>query len=511
MPDRVDAVRPILAQFTDPIQQMRDCVGGTHAIWAGGEKYLPRNAAEKVKDFERRARFTEFYNVTKRTIVATVGQVFAREPVLGEDVPATFLDHAEYIDGDGNHLRVFAALLFIDGLTAGYAGVLVDAPVVEGSLSLAEEEARGIRPYWVPVRAEDIVSYAEERFGAKQELTMLTLRSLVDERVGQFGYREVTEYRVWRLEQTDAGARVVTVETYRLLEAPQGSLQTATEYASTGVKVIVRNCTRIPYAPYVSDSPVCSLAGPPPLLDLSDVNLGHYRTSADRRWLMHLACVPVPVRKGYVAPQEGNRPMRYGTNVLQDLPKDGDFFWRSPDVGVFAPAADELRRLEHQMSALGMAFMSSESNVAETAEAKRIDASASRTTAAMAAERLDDCIELAMSFHCEMIGQATIGVGGMLSGGSFKTNREFDDAMLAPDDVRVLGELRDRGDLSRATMWQLLKEGNRLPAAFDNLAEAQRIADEANPLSVVADSEFDALFAAGVEAQLAQRNVAPDA
>ena len=126
-----DTKHPAVSELEPVWQNCRDAFTGTRAIHANYSLYLSRHPKEAADDFERRAKFSEFFNAYARTIRAMAGQVFSREPKLGDDVDATVAEHCEAIDGDATHLSVFARALFeeltnparlIESLTRAYAG-----------------------------------------------------------------------------------------------------------------------------------------------------------------------------------------------------------------------------------------------------------------------------------------------------------------------------------------------------------------------------------------------------
>jgi hypothetical protein len=339
-----DAEHPSVDRMRKRWQRCRDLVSGTDAVHAAGEKYLPKHPAEEHADYERRAKATEVYNGFSRTVTAMVGLVFQMDPTLGDDVPKAIKDAWEDIDGRGTHGSVFAKRLFADGLTTGLAGILVDYPVVEqpDTVSKADEAALGLRPYWVPIKVEQYVSSRHAKVGGTIVMTQLVLKEEVEEADGEFGTKCVTRYRVFKRGE---GVGAVT---WQLWEEKNESGAKRVEMISSGT---LTNATRITFAPFLAGPVEGDMETRPPLLDLADVNLAHYRVQADRRHVMHLACVPIPVRIG--APQgPGGTTQPIGPNLMIDIPIGGDFKWASPDGGAFQPTREELQDLERRMASL---------------------------------------------------------------------------------------------------------------------------------------------------------------
>jgi hypothetical protein len=491
--DTPDTARDEVTALQSVWSDARDVMGGTRALLANVEKYLPKHPKERDADYSRRAKRAVLYNAYARTIKGSVGLIFARPCQLGDDVPRDLRTHWEDLDGLGTHGDVWLRGLATDGAATGTAGFLVEYPATDGPVTLADQQARNLRPYWVPVKAEDIVTWdLGTTSTGRTTLTMLALRESVDRRVGRFGIEKVKRIRVY---YHDPATGLVSAEVWEEMTTEQGK-----EFAVVAEYPIV-GPSRIPFVPLLLGAPTSFLTAAPPLLDLLDLNVTHFQVKAGRLHLMHLCCVPIPVRKGYVAPlsQDGAAPApRIGLapNVLQDLPPEGDFFWREPAGTAFAPTAEELRELEKQMAAIGLAFLAAETRQAETAEAKRIDSLAQNATLIALAGTIDDAVEQGLALHAEYLGLARTAPAGVPSGGSFSTNRDFERTVLDPGTLKTLSEMQGAGQLTLDTLWALMEQGGSLPDGFDarkERAELERARDEE---TVAASAMATALAAA---------------
>ncbi len=457
-------------------EECRHALVGTRALQSNIARYLPRHPKEKLPDYQRRAAFTAFYNAFGRTVRGIAGMPFAKAPVYGENIPKMLLDHCENIDGEGTHLDMFAHRLFTDGLATGTAGIHVVVPPAGEGLSRAQEEAAGIRPYWVHVAAEDIITWRTQRLFGRRQLTMLSLREMSETDADEFLIELQTKYTVYRLRMNDVSGVYVTSQ--RFVELTTKDKQTLA-VAETEEET-VRNASRIPFIPLRLGLFTSELTAVTPLLDLLDMNLQHFRVSSDRNWLMHLACVPVPVKKGSVVNPagttgEGARREAWGANVMLNLPVDGDFKYVEPTGSAFEPTGKELQQLEQRMAALGLAFLARDTRAAETAEAKRLDAAAQNATLAACADALDDCIEQAMAVHAEFCKIAVKGKGGELSGGEWSTSRDYEESALTPAMIDTYAKMETAGQLTLPTLWKIMQKLGALPEDFDAKAEKESL------------------------------------
>ena len=449
---------------------------GTRALFQHIERYIPKHPKERAIDYRRRATFTRFYNAFGRTVRGVAGLPFRRPPTYGDDIPALVREHCEDIDGEGTHLDVFARRLFEDGLTTGTVGILVDAPTVTGTLSKAQEEEYGARPYWRHVLCEDVVSWADQRINGRRRLVQLVLREAT-ETLNGFATTYATSYRVYR--HTESG---ITSQLYTEDVGADGVL-TITE----GVVVPLSNVTRIPYVPLLLGLQTSSMTAFTPLLDLLDTNLQHFVNSSDRNWLMHLCCFPTPVRKGsLVNPQAGNNPDTaqaqakavdvWGGNVMLRVPTDGDFYYREPSGSAFAPTGQEIEKLEQRMAALGLAFLASDTRAAETAEAKRLDAAVQNATLSASATALDDAVRQALALHAEFLKLATRKTGsGVWSGGTWTTSKDYEQQLLSPQMLDTYAKMEASGQLSLRTLWKVMAMLGALPEDFNPDDEEEAI------------------------------------
>ncbi len=451
---------PTYAQLESEWQKIRD-LGSTRSIRARGKLYLPKHAAERDDDYEVRLKLGVLYNGFKRTLSAMVGLVTQRDVTLGKDVGPLFAQHWETIDGKRRHGAVFARDVLREGLATNHAGILVDTfPVQEigRPRSKAEEAAIGLRPYWRLYRAEDIRDWDFVEHQGEQVLSTLVLREKYHRRKGRFQTEEVTDYRVfsWSPPAVNGGRPTVTWELWR--EETSTSSARRASLVSTGA---INGPSRIPFAFYAP----AGFGEPPPLIDLADLNLTHYRTDTDRRHLMRIGCLPIPVRVGYVKrDDEPDKP--WGSNILQDVPTGGNIFWAEITGAAFEVTGKDLQMIEARMGSLGLAFLQPETRAAETAEAKRIDATAQNASLASAARALQDTLEEAQSYHAAFLNIAP---------GSVTVNTDFERVQLDPQTVTALSALEVAGQLSLETLLSVLKVGHVLPDDVDVATELGRI------------------------------------
>src|ERR1700689_1603057 len=103
-------------------------MGGTRAMRADAEKYLPIWPAEERKAYQARLATATLFPAYERTVAVMTGKPFSKQVTVGEDVPPRLREWTENIDLQGRNLHAFAADLCCEAIAYGLGGILVDYP-----------------------------------------------------------------------------------------------------------------------------------------------------------------------------------------------------------------------------------------------------------------------------------------------------------------------------------------------------------------------------------------------
>jgi hypothetical protein len=471
--DLPNAVSKAAERQAPAVTLMRDVLAGPERIREAGAAYLPQDVGEEAINYKYRLHRSSFVNYTGRTLNALVGQVFRVDPVLGEDVPAEIAGtqgettreggHWENIDNAGTHGDVFARALFTDAMGAGHAGILVDFPATDGTQSHAAERSGAIRPYWVPIRKDDIVSWRTAVVDGLTVLTQLVLRECTMVPAGRFGEKEQTRYRVFQRDETGNVS-------YELLQINDDKRSlTVVEGGSYPTQ------TEIPFAEVVTSGRQGLLDSKPPLLDLAYLNLAHYQTDSDHETSIHKTCVPVYVETG-IEPEEGGVIIGPNT-VRQHSNPAATAQYVSHDGAALGEVLKKLEAREAQMGALGMSMLTPQKQNAETATAHRQDKGAEDSDLAVGARGLQDGLERALGFHARYLKKP--------SGGSITINRDFDQATMQSEMLTAWAGAVSNAGVPAKYMIADMQKGKLIPpeedaeAIADEMAANQAAADEA--------------------------------
>lgn len=263
-------------------QTIRDVLDGEHKVKAATTRYLPQpNPTDTSK--ENKERYVAyllravFYNATARTVQGLSGHVFAKDPTV--TLPETLSFLVENVDGNGTPLLTFGKCVLESVLAFNRAGILSDFTSTQGTATLEDIRTGKIRPRLLYYRPEQIINWRVS--GESKTLLMLVLKE--DEEVVQdeFVISTSAVYRVYRKE--DDGR--VSVQVYRRPESARlGQTGDVAQVVPDAKQYITdaagKPFTEIPFS-------CLSLIGnsmqvlTPPIMDLVNINLGHYRNSAD--------------------------------------------------------------------------------------------------------------------------------------------------------------------------------------------------------------------------------------
>jgi hypothetical protein len=405
---------------------VRTVWGGTSKVRAAGSTYLPQELGEDPVNYGNRLRKAVLFNVFRHTVIGLTGFLFRKDPDLGDDVPAVVAKHCENIDLAGTHFDVFCRDLAVDAEIAGHAAIFVEYPDTGGEQSKADELGFNrevpIRPFWIPLLKDNILSWRTTTEDGHLILTQLVLKECQWVSDGAFGQKEQTRYRVLFRELGPKGP----VVGFQLLEITPQNAVVEVGYGLYPTQV------EIPVAEIPTAGRTGLFESDPPLLDLAYLNLAHYQTRSDYDNSIHKTCCPIWVETGVEVESDGtmaaivlgpNAARRF-TNPAATAKYESHSGQSLNEVKV---ALDDLLR---DMAALGLAALASQKRAAETAASKQIDKDASDSALSVTARGLQDGLERALGFHAKYLGLDT---GTAMGGGSVTINRDFEDMTMRPE------------------------------------------------------------------------------
>lgn len=421
-----------------------DVAKGTDAVHAGAETYLPRLKFQDTDDYAAYVARTPFFNATWRTIAGLSGMVF-RKPAQVE-VPAGVVPMLDDITMAGESLTMFAQTLLIEVLTKGRAGVLCDYPRnEEGSITVAQAESMGLRPMLKLYKAASVYNW---RMGRVNNELMLTEVRLMEDHATADGEWDIAVEQRYRVLDLHEGAYRVRV--YKVDEATQN--ETLLE-EFTPLKA-GKSLTRIPFQFFGTDDTTPKVSEPP-LIDLVDMNLHHYRTSAIKCNALPFA-VPTMFIAGQLELEAGEKisiGSRYAIHSNDPNAKASYVEWTG---AAMSPLEKEIDKVEQQMAVLGARMLEAQRKAAESADSQSIHRKGEESVLAAIAVTVGTGLTNVLTWFCEWAGQA----------GDVKCvlNRDFYPVGMTPQMLTSLLSAWQQGAISDQTLFYNLHEAEVQPA-----------------------------------------------
>jgi hypothetical protein len=275
-------------------KRCRDVAAGQDEVHAAGEIYLPKLEEEILSAYKARLMRSTFYNATWRTIAGLNGMLFRKSPE--RKLPSAIDDLLTDVTMKGVPLDVFAQSTANEVLTVGRVGILVDHPPAPASenkvVTMAAAQEIGLRPTLQLYKAEEVINWKFRKIGNKWVLCLLVLTEEHTIPKDEFEDKCEVRYRVLDLDE-------LNLYRQRLFRSTDGGQDELVE----GPTYPLMDGKAMSYIPFVFVGPDGTEATVevPPLIDLVDLNLAHYRVTADYEHGCHFTGLPTPWVSGYKA------------------------------------------------------------------------------------------------------------------------------------------------------------------------------------------------------------------
>jgi Domain of unknown function (DUF4055) len=428
-------------------QRCRDCFAGSDAVKRRGVAYLPQvegMVADRVNGGTAYAGYLAralFYPAMQRTVAGLAGLVFAKPPTAA-GIPQTFQPVFDDVTLSGVSLLAFGLDLCQEILTVGRVGLLLDLP---------EAVVANATPYWVKYQAEQILNWQSERINGRHVLTQVVLCEFAEEANpnDEWDILRVEQFRVLQLRDG-----VYQVERYR--RDPNDR----TKFVQIGERAVpLRRGQPLRFIPFTIFGP-SNIAPPietPPLLALADVNLSHFRTSADHEHGAHFTALPTPWVSGHTLP--ANETLAIGSGTAWVFPQEnarvGMLEFTGAGLSALANLKEEKRLM---MVSLGARMLETQRNVQEAAQTVRLRHAGERSAMSVLADTEGQGLTQVVRRH--------LWWSGLEDAAALQAKISLNpDSMdeLSADDIRALVSSWQAGAISHKTLLYNLQWGEWLP------------------------------------------------
>ena len=445
-------------EYTENYEAWERCehaAEGQDEIHEYGVKYLPRLSGQNDAEYFAYKQRALYYNATARTIDGLTGMLFMRPETI--EAPAAMDSIIADVTMGGLSLHQFAEIIAEEVITIGRCGVLVDYPPIVNAVTLAQAQAQGARPYATMYDAESIINWKTGRINNVEQLTLVVLEEENEISVDEFESKCEPQWRVLDLVNSAYRQRVFRKD-------KRGEFILVEEiFPQINGRVI----NKIPFEFFgVRDNSPC--VDKPPLLDLVDVNLSHYRTTADYEHGLHFTGLPTPVVTGYYS-DDKSASLRIGSGTAWLLPdpQSKAFYLEFTGQGL-GELREALRSKEAMMATLGARILAPEKRAAEAAQTANIHRSSENSVLASIAQS----ISVGLTHVMEWLRDWSNVTGEV----KVELNRDFIPNSMTAQDIDVLVKSWQAGAISANVLFENLVAGDIISqdTSFDD--EMERIA-----------------------------------
>lgn len=248
-----------------------------HAIAGDLKRYLRnvgKNESGKAYGELRQREYEEgaiCYNFTKRTLSGMVGSVMRKDPE--QTIPKELEYLKDNCDGSGVGLWQHAQDTLMEVDSIGRGGLLVDAPPT-GAATMAEQNEGLLNPVIVFYTAENIINWRLTRVGSVNRVSLIVLREVWEYSSAgdEFDIQYGEQYRVLDIDSNNNYRQRL----YKFKAEGGDAEPVETIYPQLGdnLKGV------IPFT-FIGATNNDHTPDDPPMLPLAELNIGHFRNSAD--------------------------------------------------------------------------------------------------------------------------------------------------------------------------------------------------------------------------------------
>lgn len=441
---------------------------------------------EGDEPYQSRLKHLDFLPLFSRLVGLSASMICRKAvTVVGNDdapdaVVEQFQEHLENIDSMGNSIDVVLESFLNLQIKYSIAGILVDAPVATENMSLADEIALNMRPYWVAISPKDVIDWRHERRGAALVLTHLRIRSTTDIQIDEFKSKSVPIVKVYDLIDEQ-----VLVRTFCKSKGKNGGSNWVEDSS-------LRVTMGLPYIPYFSMntnavSPFCAR---PTLYELAVVNINHTRVSSDLLFALNLAAHPKLKRTRsteFVASFEDTPAPDMAPDKVLTPGIGEDYEWLSAPDTAFSALERRIEKYEHDAEKLWTMAIMPHKNVAESEGSKKMSQNQSSSVLLKTVIALDSLLAQCVQAHFDLMDKSKIGECPPVS---INVNRDLDTTGMGFDMLKTLSDLVLTHQLSTKCLLELMVRGQVLPEDFDVQAELEELTEDPNAVEPVEPIEL---------------------
>jgi hypothetical protein len=435
-----------------------DVIKGERRMKTQGAVYIPKLGGQKPEDYIAYVNRGYFYGATSRTILGLIGAMMRRKPIIKikeKDVEKFILDKSITIDGTDIYSLITVVCDSL--LSYGRAGIMVDY--------------YNSRPVFTLYKAYDIWNWAVTVVDGTKKITRLVLHESDDEVVGE----EIVLVEYARDIFVDEAGCVVN-RLYKKNDDIKGYAWVLVDETQPNILGV-----RIKEIPFVCFGPIYNVVDnvfAPPILDLANLNVAHWKLTVDYFHGLHYCALPTPYVCGFNPKAKftiGPQNMLVSSNPEA---KAGMLEFTGQGMSAVERALD---RIERQMSIIGARLLEDSKTTVESAETQRERAAGESVSLTSIATSIGKGMEQAIDYAAKWMRVSD-------SDNTVEMNKDFIPSNISPQLIIALLQAVQAGKISINTFLYNMQRYDVLPEDRQVEQEISLIeTDSENALGASAD------------------------
>lgn len=408
---------------------------GEEAVKEAGTMFLPRLKKQDDEDYQAYKARALFFNAVDRTLGGLVGAVFSRLPIMHIDGK----EDKEFFDSlsiDKKPFVDFAKKVFMEVLNPSRVGLLGDV------------SSDGGEPYIVMYNAEAIINWKEETINGVKQLTLVTLREeiLGDDPKDEFGHVTKTQWRVLDLDSENRYRQRLFIQSE---EDKDVFIQVGSDIYPTKQGIPLN------FIPFVIINPshLGTKVVKPIALDMVNVNLSHFRSSADLEHGRHFTGLPTAWVAGF-SPKTTNLVIGSQMAWVSSNPQANAGFLEFTGQGLGA-LENALKEKEKLLSVLGARLLEPQTLTVESAQTHMIKKFGENSILS----NIADTVSAGITWMCQVIADWR----NLNRKIRVELNKEYTQVTADPQLLSALLALLQQGAISFDTLFYNLKRLQLVP------------------------------------------------
>jgi uncharacterized protein DUF4055 len=438
-------------------------LGGTAAMRAAGQTYLPKHMGEKQKNYDERLNTAVFTNFMRLTLDFLVGKPYSEVVQFRQNTPAELLALESDMDLCGNDVTTVTKDFFWKGMAKGWSYLMVEYPTVnETEITLAQAQNSNLRPYWVILNAENVISDVSARINGKDEHVHVRI---LNSQTVRNGYDEIIVNRIFEynlISDLDPITSAVVDYHVEVTVFKQDGKNWPVEQPARTLQII----KRIPLVKFQTND-----EGRPEVIDLAYLNVTHWQSMSDQRACLTMARFPILAGSG-MSEDDGKVVGPY--ELLTTSDPTAKFYYVEHNGQALNAGDNDVGGLEDKMAMYGAQMLKKRPG-RETATSRVLDEAENLSPLQIIVLRFMSSLESACDYTLQWLqaeeaqDSETYGIDVKLD---FALSSEQEAQMSFFENARL------QGDISRENFWLQAKALGYCPQDFNIETNETQLAAE---------------------------------